>query len=291
MLVLAAAETAYAQPPPPPPASPPPVSGGAYPPCIKVPNDSDREAAKGLHQAAKQYFAKGQYERAIQSWMDAYNFDCTKHQVFINIGNAYEKMPGMTEKAIEAFETYIVRATNDPRPDGSHGPEPEIVEKVANLKDLLRKPPPPPPPPPIGPPHDNVDIVVPATPEKPTGGPGPWPWVLTGSGGGIAVIGAILLGVGVPKVSSASAACPDRSKCTDEDAKTKGNTGLALERAGGALIGIGVAAAAGGVIWYFVAPKGAPTTPGTAPAQPKPATTLRIVPGPGLVGLGAELAF
>lgn len=272
----------------------------SIPPCTKTPSESDLDAAKGLHQAAKQYFAKGEYDRAIQSWTDAYNFDCTKFQVFLNIGNAYEKLPGGTEKAIEAFETYIGRAGKDA--------EPEIIDKVKNLKKLLAasKQPPPPPPPPPGGNGTGHDININDHPDQPatTGGPGPWPWVLTGVGGGIAVVGAVLLGVGAGKISSAEKVCPNRdcnqapfgtSQADKDAAANDGNGGLTLEKAGGAVLGVGVAAAAGGVIWYLVAPKpqpvAAPTT--TPAAPPKPATTLKLDPlvAPGLWGMSARLTW
>jgi len=53
-----------------------------------------------------------------------------------------------------------------------------------------------------------------------------------------------------------------------------------------ALVGIGAAAAVGGVLWYFLAPKG--EAPATAV---KPATALRLIPGPGTFGLATELTF
>ncbi|HVY45832.1 MAG TPA: hypothetical protein VHB21_08135, partial [Minicystis sp.] len=63
-----------------------------YPPCNKPkPSQADLDAAKGAHKAATEFNERGEYDKAIQYWRDAYNFDCTAHALLINIANAYEK--------------------------------------------------------------------------------------------------------------------------------------------------------------------------------------------------------
>jgi tetratricopeptide (TPR) repeat protein len=253
-----------------------------YEPCTKTPTEADQKQAKAVHEAAKQYFAVGKYEQAIRSWIEAYGNDCTKHQVFINIGNAYEKMPGQTAKAIEAFETYLQRAGTDA--------EPEIAEKVKSLKALLASQ----PPPDNGNAKPNNGGNDPPDVKSPKG-PGKLPWIVVGAGGGLAVLGIVFLGVGTSFISSAEKVCgPDRDCKNEVDTKAvtpeqadaavgKGESGKALVGTGGVFVGLGAAAVIGGVIWWAVSPKGAPAAPAAA--------GWRLTPGPGQLGLGASLVF
>ncbi len=269
-----------------------------YEPCKKVPAQADLDAARGLHQAAKQYVAKALYERAIQSWFDAVTFDCTKPDVFINIGNAYERL-GETGKAIVAYQTYIERKGAAANPD--------ILEKVQNLKLMLEKnerdahaatlptnrngnPPTGPDP---GPAQDDSG--------NPNGAAIPWPLIVTGTGGALALIGAIFLGVGSSKVAEAEVLCPDR-KCAiggaestgaedqaKRDALETGQQGVTFERGGGFFIGLGLATAGGGLAWHFL------TEPDTSVKSqtPEPKSAWRVVPeiGWGYYGASSRVAF
>jgi tetratricopeptide (TPR) repeat protein len=219
-----------------------------YPPCgERTPTAQDVDAAKGMHKAAEQYYAKAKYDQAITSWREAYNFDCNAHRLLINVGNAYEKL-GNTAKAIEAFDAYVQRL----------GPnaDPTIVEKVANLKALLaqqQKPPegngndapppdpnPDPNPSPDEPPVDGGDTTTSLA-----------PWILVGTGGAVAVVGGVLIGVGFGKVNEAEDRCPTHQDC-DNESTSLGNEGLTLQRVGGVMFGLGLAAVAGGVVWYLI---------------------------------------
>ncbi|HHH31527.1 MAG TPA: tetratricopeptide repeat protein [Polyangiaceae bacterium] len=210
-----------------------------YPPCDKTPSNSDVEAAKGMHKAAEQYYARARYDKAIDSWQEAYGFDCTAHRLLINIGNAHEKL-GNTAEAIEAFETYIERM-------GSSA-DPTIIEKVKNLRDLMSTQPDP---------NPNPDPVPPPPPPRPVptngdGGPGIAPWVVVGAGGAVAVVGAIVMGIGIQKESAAAEECPERGDgavCPQEVADD-GNLGIRMQIGGGVTLGIGLAAAAGGLLWW-----------------------------------------
>jgi tetratricopeptide (TPR) repeat protein len=232
LLALLVSSTAFAQ--------------SDYAECIGTPSDSDVDAAKGMHKAAEQYYAKARYDRAIQSWKEAYGFDCRAHPLLINIGNAYEKL-GRTEEAIEAFQTYVDRMGD--RADQT------VVDKVSNLKkNIIETPDPKPVPDPDPYPPDPKPDPEPDNggDDGVGGGPGPLPWVVVGIGAGVAVLGGALLGVGTSKESDAEAICPVRKACTDPEAQALGNEGLDFQRAGGALLGIGLAAVAGGVLWYFL---------------------------------------
>ena len=100
-----------------------------YPECTRKPTSADLDGAKGAHKAASQFYDRGDYEKAIRYWTDAYSFDCTAHGVLINIANAYEKL-GDKASAVGALETFLRRA----------GTDTTIEEKVRNLKQTIAPP-------------------------------------------------------------------------------------------------------------------------------------------------------
>ena len=101
-------------------------------------------------------------------------------------------------------------------------------------------------------PPPTATAVATAAPSEPEG-PRPFgltPWFVVGGGGALAIVGAILIPVGAGNVSSAEATCPPPNHvCTgspaqNQSAVSQGNSGRASGRAGGALIGVGLASAA-----------------------------------------------
>jgi tetratricopeptide (TPR) repeat protein len=217
--------------------------------CTREPTAADVEGAKGAHKAATQFFERGDYDRAIQYWRDAYSFDCTKPAILLNIANAYEKK-GDRAAAVATLEAYLARA-----PNGADAPT--IQEKVKNLKASMQPAPassgttapagtataaptgtvePPAPPPPTE-----------AVGERPFG---VTPLIVAGAGGAMAIVGAILWPVGLGKVSDAEDACPNRQNCPKNIAEA-GNSGRTQATVGGVLVGVGVAALAGGLAWQL----------------------------------------
>jgi hypothetical protein len=253
-----------------------------YPACDKKPTPEDVEAAKGMHKAAEQYYATAKYERAIESWRDAYNFDCTAHRLLINIGNAFEKL-GQTAKAIEAFEVYLERAGDKA--------DPTIRDKVANLKALVERPPDPLPEPTPDP--DPVPLPVPDEHEDESEGPGAGPWVVVGGGALVAITGGVLLGVGLERRAFAfDAGCkedgdidtdgdglPDDKGpvCPDEESTSAANLGRTLPPAGGVLLGVGLLAVGGGILWYVL---DSPSDDSAGDVH------LDVAAGPGFAGFG-----
>ncbi len=219
-----------------------------YAECTRKPTDSDIEGAKGAHKAATQFFERADYDRAIQYWRDAYNFDCTKPALLLNIANAYEKK-GDREAAVLTLEAYLRFAPG--APDAK-----TIAEKVANLRALMR----PAATSTTGPgptPSASEDAGAPPPPPPDAGsgggdGPGLAPWIVVGVGGVVAIGGGVLLPIGLGKVSDAEAACPVRSECKDQAVVDDGNSGRTQALLGGVALGVGVAAVAGGLVWAFV---------------------------------------
>ena len=103
-----------------------------------------------------------------------------------------------------------------------------------------------------------------------TGGARPFgvaPWVVTGAGGAILIVGAILTPVGISKYNKADKACPSHIGCPT-DVTDEGSSGRTLQGVGIAALGVGAAAIAGGLIWQFAFNK---------PAE-QPRTGLTVAP-------------
>jgi tetratricopeptide (TPR) repeat protein len=245
-----------------------------YPECTKKPTPADIEGAKGAHKAASQFYDRGDYDKAVRYWTDAYGFDCTAHGVLINIANAYEKK-GDKQAAVTALEVYLKRAGND----GT------IEEKVKNLKASLATAPT------VAPTVTAAPTVAPsAAPTAtapPPDGPRPYgykPWVMVGAGGVVAIVGAILIPVGIGAYNAAEELCPEHKTnpnavCPPEVA-SKGNTARIEQGIGVAALGIGIAAAAGGLVWQLVYNK---------PTAAAPNTGVRVLPAAGPSGGGLTL--
>src|SRR4051794_8477359 len=178
-----------------------------YPQCTKKASPSDLDAAKQTHKAASEWYDRGDYDKAIQYWRDAYTLDCSAHAVLINIANAYEKK-GDKASAVVALETYQAR---------TGGTNEKIAEKINRLKEAIAAAPPTPTPEATTAPSTSPTSAPTTAPTAPAGGDRPYgvaPWVVVGSGGALLVVGAILLPVGYGAVSSAQANCPTFQHCS-----------------------------------------------------------------------------
>ena len=215
------------------------AAAAQFPECSRQPTEADVDGAKGAHKAATQFFERGDYERAIQYWRDAYGFDCSRPPLLLNIASAYEKKNDKSA-AVGILELFLARAKDSPD-------APSVREKIANLKAAIGSepaaPPPPvelpkPPPPPPPPPPEK---------ERPFGA---LPWVVTGSGATIALIGLVPFIIGEGKQSDAEKACATRKGCAPEVAD-QGNTGRTLSLVGTILIPSGIVIAGGGLVWQL----------------------------------------
>lgn len=213
----------------------------AYPPCSRTPTSADVEGAKGAHRAATQFFERGEYERAVQYWKDAYQFDCTRPAILLNIANAWEKA-GTTSEAVFALEAYVERA---------QGVDLSAVKtRLEALRATLVDTPPPPAveePSPQAAPPPATDALQPAQ----SGAPpyGLLPWITVGAGGAAVLAGAVLLPLGIAKRSAAN--CSDEAvegefSCDDPDGAQLGQT---LANAGGIVLAAGAVVAVAGLVW------------------------------------------
>jgi tetratricopeptide (TPR) repeat protein len=256
------------------------------PPCdaSKV-SKSDSDRAHTVFLSGKQYLDESNYDKAISYFNDAYSIDCSVHGILPIIATAFERR-GDRAEAVRALEEYTRRAPN--------APDREVVERrIRNLKDqIAREAPPPPPTASAAPPPPPPPSTASAAPEPPSAAPseppppvaehetrsgsGVGPWVLVGVGGAAVVTGVILYGVGASAISSAQSECGGQRMNCPASVSNKGNGGRTTEDVGGVVAGVGLAAAAAGIVWKLVGSSGSAAS-----------TSASIAPvfAPGYVGL------
>jgi hypothetical protein len=253
-----------------------------FPPCTTVPTEADRNAAKGAFAAGQGSFNEADYATAITYWRDAYRRDCTAHALLLNLARAYE-LKGERSEAVNSLETYLQR-----KPDASDADQ--IRRRIDNLKAQMAAAAPPPTAAPVSQPAPTTTSIpyTTPTPPEPEHGRSALPLIVAGGGALIAIIGAGVYSAGSKKVSDFEAACPNR-KCPQDKPNliSEGNDARAQQNLGGALIGIGAAGAAAGLIWWFA------SAPKKTSAQGLPVHRADVTPvvTPGFTGFSLAGSF
>lgn len=243
-------------------------SPSKYPPACDASQvtKSDVDRAHSVFLSGKQYLEESNYDKAISYFNDAYSIDCSIHAILPIIATAYERK-GDKAEAIRALEEYQKRA-----PDS---PDHEVIEhRIKNLKDQLAHEapaapsaapsasagpsasvgsPPEAPAPPVASAPPVLATPPPPPPETTPAEHTVGPWLLVGVGGAAVAAGIVLYAVGAGDISSAENTCPGR-RCpiTSPSEVSTGNDGRTLVTVGGIVGGVGLAAAATGLIWHFV---------------------------------------
>jgi len=265
----------------------------SFPPCTTVATEADRKAAQGAFAAGQGSFNEADYSTAITYWRDAYRRDCSAHALLLNLARAYE-LKGDRPEAVNALETYLQRKPDAPDAD-------QIRRRIENLKSQMvpatappaapaapasaappssAQPPTPPPPAPAASPAAVPQPSSDATPSRSVA-----PLILAGGGGVLAVVGAVVLAGGIKKVNDVEKECPTHS-CTNGTLAEEGNAGRSQQVLGGALLGVGVAAAGGGLLWYLLSSPSGDTN--SASSQH---ATARPMIGPGFAGISLAGSF
>jgi hypothetical protein len=259
-----------------------------YPECTKAPTDSETAAAKGAYQAGNASFDEADYPRAITYWEDAYRRDCTANLLLKNLARAYE-LYGQKRQAVVALETYLVREPTSSDKDQIQR-RIEVLkkqitsEKVAAPAAGTQTPATttaPPPPPPVNPEPAPADHAG----KRPI-----LPLIVVGVGGAVFVGGVILYLVEAKDVKNFEAQCPNHYCGTGAAAVTlqnNANSARSKKIVGGVLTGVGAAAIAGGLVWYFLSPRSAGTT--TAGSLKRPHVDPTVTPG--FAGVALSGAF
>jgi hypothetical protein len=264
----------------------------SYPPACDASRVSkaDVDRAHTVFLSGKQYLDESNYDKAISYFNDAYSIDCSVHAILPIIATAYERK-GDKPEAVRALDEYLRRVPN--APDREH-----VERRIKNLNDQIAREAPPPsatasasasaaPPVASAAPEPSAtasSVVVPQPPPAQTTGSGKssvGPIVLTSVGGAAVVTGVILLAVGAGKVSDASKQCASgHTLCATQSAVDSGNSGRTLEGVGFVAGGVGIAAAAAGVIWLVVGSSGSGSS-----AAKLDGPILSPVVAPGYAGL------
>jgi hypothetical protein len=251
-----------------------------YPPCTTAPTEADRKAAKGAFEAGQGSFNEADYSTAVTYWRDAYRRDCTAHALLLNLARAYE-LKGDRSEAVNSLETYLQRKPDVPDAD-------QIRRRIDALKTQMAAAAPPPPAPTVSQPAPTTPPPAPLPPpnESNAGSRSIAPLFVAGGGAVVAIIGAGIYASGSKKVSDFEAICPNR-KCPpgQEGAIADGNDARSQQNLGGALIGVGAAGVAGGLIWYFA------SSPKPLAQTPSSRTALTPVVTPGFAGLSLRGRF
>ena len=260
----------------------------SYPECTKKPTPADVEGAKGAHKAASQFYERGEYEKAIRYWNDAYAFDCTANDLLVNIANAYERL-GDRVATVTTLEIYLSRTP----------PNPTLAQKVKNLKLLIAAAQPSVPPTASAAPTASGAPTASATPPASDARPyGVKPWILVGTGAALAVVGAVLLPLGYGAISDAEAVCPNHT-CPPgtvvpgggnlQEILDKGNSGRVQAGVGWTMMSLGIAAVGGGMVWQLLYNKPHAGKPTAAPT--KTGFWMSPVAGPGTAGMSLGGTF
>jgi tetratricopeptide (TPR) repeat protein len=100
------------------PASTPPATAPELAPvaatCTHQPTVEEVAGAKGAHRAATRYFDRGDWDSAIRCWKDAYELDCTAHDLLLNIASALEKKGDVASSRAQ-LDVYLRQAPPNAR--------------------------------------------------------------------------------------------------------------------------------------------------------------------------------
>ena len=274
-----------------------------YPSCPDPPpklSPAELEAAHASYKVGVEAYNRGDYQKALDNFREAFRRDCSKVALLNFISRAYEGL-GNKPEAIHALEVYLQR---NPRAEDAE----DIQTRIKNLKAQLGS---------NGTATATATVTATATATvtatatetataptatataAPTGGEmrthGVAPWVVVGVGAAAAIAGGVMIAVGQVKLGDATANCsrdpvsgvlscanlpgindPNKSNQTRSDWESQGNT---LRGVGIGVAAVGVAAIAGGIIWHVVEPTG-----------PKSASLAPVL-APGYAGLSLAGKF
>jgi len=239
-------------------ASAQPSSAGlsSYPVCgAKAP---DAEKYTSFYTVGRTHYDKREFEEAIRYFNQAYEYDCTKHEILVIISRSHERLAGLREtkekgkhyrEAAYALELFLERQKNDPEADTKKVVIEKLkVEGINADKDAPREPP------------ASATAAAASGPGKEKREHTIYPWIVTGVGGLMLATGTVLFAVGAAGIPSACGAFSrdcETDKLSKEDKDkvlSDANSAGTLFDVGLGIAGVGAAGVAGGLIWHFLEP-------------------------------------
>ena len=213
---------------------------------------SDAEA-RALFSAGEIAYGEGRYEAALEYFQRAYEIS-GRALLLYNVGSAAEHLRRDRE-ALAAFERYLSDTGEDAPNRTAVAARIEILrrsvaastseaststtttttstESTTAASETASSE------------TSSTGAAAPPDP-GPSSGPGAAPWIVLGVGAAVAVAGAVLVGVGYADAASVSGIADGGSWSSISGAYERAPI---LEGVGFALLGVGVAAAVGGVVW------------------------------------------
>jgi len=210
-----------------------------------------------MFDAGRIAFADGRFADALASFQRAYDLS-HRPLLLYNIGQCHDRMRHDAE-ALAAFEQFLHDAPDAPQASEVRGrveflqaaaAHPTETSTTAATTTTTTAAPPP---------------TTTTSARTSSSDPGVVPWVLIGSGAAVAIVGAVLVGVGYGDIGSVQNAADGTRYASVRDADQQAPI---LTGVGFAAIGVGLATAAVGVVLFATAGGGGHE------AQ----ATLRIVP-------------
>jgi hypothetical protein len=191
---------------------------------------------------------------------------------------------------VNSLRTYLARNPNA-SDEGQIKRRIEKLDEQIQAESATAAPPSPGPAQPSGAQQPMMPVGAPPptgteAPAAPTGKRSIAPLIVVGVGGVATIVGGIVFFSAASEVSDFELQCPvgadGKRQCPQgttiaEDA----NAAQSRQTIGGVVAGVGLAAVAGGLIWYFV----------SKPSSPAPATALVPAIGPGFGGANLVGSF
>jgi len=259
-----------------------------WPDCTREATDADVKAAKGAFQAGQASFDEGDYARAITYWEDAYRRDCSAHAMLLNLARVYELADNKAQ-AVLALETYLTRDPETPKRN-------QIQRRIDVLKEKIEsdkappEPAPAPPPPPTQTPAQPRPTPAQPPPEPAAEGKRPiTPLFVAGGGAVVAIVGGILTASAASDVKDWEKKCPNR-ECPVGVDPNEANSARTAQTTWTVVTAVGVGAAIGGTVWYFLSPREPAAQTGRVAPRPR-VPSVEPAFGPGYAGLQLRGAF
>ncbi|MCB9593497.1 MAG: hypothetical protein H6719_12255 [Sandaracinaceae bacterium] len=193
--------------------------------------------ARALYEAGAAAYAGGRYGEALAHFQRSYELS-GRPELLNNIGSAAER-DRQDELAVESYERFLAEVPDTPI-------RPRVERRIEALRRLLAEA------------REAPEASTgPAETQGPAagspaddGGAGPAPWIVVGIGAAVAVVGGVLLGIGLADRSAVET--PGAGAIWTDETQASYERGPALLTSGAILLPVGVVAVAAGVVWAVV---------------------------------------
>jgi tetratricopeptide (TPR) repeat protein len=202
----------------------------AWPACATAQEDQSlEEEARGLFEAGSSAYSGGRYEEAVGHFQRSYELS-GRPELLYNIATAAERAR-QDEAALRAYEQFLERVPDTDR-------RAQVETRIRFLRGQLDRG--------EGPGEPGQPVA--------SGDVGAAPWILAGGGAALAVVGAIVLGVGMS--DRALVEDPEPGAMWTDAQQAAYDRAPGLLTSGLVLLPAGVLLAAVGLVWALAAPGG-----------------------------------